>query len=315
MSLSTVSASIPSTNPLSGGGGKKKPKKLDPDFNKEKIVVALLKMKRRMHDNLKGAQRFNEYMIRITDPTIINPAFFKLFKLAIEGMQQDLFKFSATELSIYSREVYNKVPGLPRFVRPEFAEHLINFFSEEIQAEGFCFPDSEALFRIQEFLNQIGSNGVVEVGFGSGMLGSLIQALGIHYHGHELDPSIITRFIFKKCYLKEGSFTMHLDPNDTDYLIKAAKEGKTLLFCYPESEEYHESLVAYNCLKIYFDACKAEGIKGSIILITDYTGCTDGPKFQEFLEEHFIKFSGVQAPEFFPHVKGSHPIGELLIMK
>jgi hypothetical protein len=68
-------------------------------------------------------------------------------------------------------------------------------------------------------------------------------------------------------------------------------------------------MVAYNCIKKYFEACKAAETEGSIIFITE--DCADGPKCGDFLQKNF--YSETELP-IFGYEKGIYPFLSLYKM-
>jgi hypothetical protein len=144
-----------------------------------------------------------------------------------------------------------------------------------------------------KFLKHINSNTIVEVGCGSGFWLKLMQNAGLSCQGHEL-KSMREKWAFPECYIDDQYITYHIDENDQEYLKEAGAAGKTLFLCYPESEDMHKNMVAYNSAKVYLDACKNAGKTASIIYIGGYYdrdhSVTAGKKFEELLHSAFKQF-------------------------
>lgn len=286
--MPSITPPLCTKNPLesvaSARGGAPKNGKLPPKLYTEEITRVLLHQLKAIKQNAEGPRKFNELIqtIAANAPELSDHRMnqFQVFEKAVKEIDPELSKYSPTEQSDVLKSLYE---GVPPIVRPEHARFFKDLSNRTACHYGFCFFNFQTCFQIEKFLKKINSTGIVEVGFGSGMLGRLIYNSLIPYHGHELE-STIGKYGFDN-YLPEGSFTIHSDPNDRQYLIDAANQGKTLFLAFAESEEVHENMVARNSIEIYYNACRAAGRQASIILITE--SCADGNECQDFLRKNF----------------------------
>jgi hypothetical protein len=275
----------------SGGGGAPKFTALPAGSSSSARPTAIIQGALPAKQLASGIAQFNDRLKLVFEFSIIKPLEdqFKRLEAFIEMfMSPEILRFSPTELNPFSKRVFK---FLPASVRPEFTAFFKNGTFHSSRRHGFCFPDLNAYSNILEFVKEIRSKGIVEVGFGSGMIGRAIMNLleeeeEIGYHGHELESSRTKYPYNKECYLPKENYTIHSSKDDNQYLVEAAKNQQTLLISCFDSEEIHKNFGARDLLEIYINSCKAHNIKGSVILISD-SETTDGRKFQKLLNTHF----------------------------
>ncbi len=182
------------------------------------------------------------------------------------------------------KAMYKKLPGI---CIPKAGEVFQTRLISDAQRIWHAYLTEEAIEALLKFMKETQATGVDEVGCGSGFLGMQVEALGksltesFEYRGHDLTSAYDNdNFVnFKKI---KALIHMYDDPYNFDYLKQAARDNRTLMYCYAPSEKLHRSEMAAHSLEVYLQACREYKIKPTLILIsTDET--TDGEKFRKCL--------------------------------
>jgi len=142
---------------------------------------------------------------------------------------------------------------------------------------------------IFEYITRVGipHPKICEVGPGRGVFLRYFQNIGIPAVGHDVKKEAMRWFGSAPLFVDNNSIEYHNDPQDLEYLKVAARKGEILFFCWPPLEKQGD-MIAFNALKVFYEASRDANKKAHVIYFGKDRGKdTAGPKFFDVLVANF----------------------------